>query len=266
MRIRSLGWAGLEIEAGGGRAVIDAVVDMAGLGKYVGPARTPLYAPESPVDLAMVTHLHADHTDATTLAATLAADGLLLRPAPMTGSPMERAATAAAEAGLAGHDLPTQVVQPWDTVERGPFRATAVPAVDGLGDNQVSWVLEADGVRIFHGGDTVFHGFWWTIAARCGPFDAVFLPTNGAICTFPNLVPASPLPADLTPQQAAVAAHLLNARLAVPIHYDAISAEGVYEQVDDPAGTFVAEAGRLGVTTQVLAPGEVLELTPAHAS
>ncbi|ONI88654.1 hypothetical protein ALI144C_06410 [Actinosynnema sp. ALI-1.44] len=263
MRIRSLGWAGLEIEADGRKAIIDAVADMAGLEKYVGPPLTPLLTPQGPVDLALVTHLHDDHTDPVTLATALAEGGLFLRPAPMTGGPLEVAGTAMAEAGLAKQNLVGRVVEPWDTVDRGPFRATAVPAVDGFGETQVSWVLEADGVRIFHGGDTVFHGFWWHIAMRCGPFDAVFLPTNGAVCTFPHRKPASPLPADLTPQQAAVAAHILGARLAVPIHYDAIQAEGVYEQVDDPAGTFVAEAGRLGVTTRVLAPGEVLELTPA---
>nr|WP_042189029.1 MBL fold metallo-hydrolase [Kibdelosporangium sp. MJ126-NF4]CEL18610.1 hypothetical protein [Kibdelosporangium sp. MJ126-NF4]CTQ98095.1 hypothetical protein [Kibdelosporangium sp. MJ126-NF4] len=265
MRIRSLGWAGLEIEADGHRAVIDAVTDMAGIDKYVGPPLTPLLTPEGPVDLAMVTHLHTDHTDAATLATALAGGGLFLRPAPMTGTALEVAFTAVAEAGLAERNLVGLVVEPWESVDRGPFRATAVPAVDGFGDPQVSWVLEADGVRIFHGGDTLFHGFWWHIAMRCGPFDAVFLPTNGAVCTFPHRKPASPLPADMNPQQAAVAANILTTRLAVPIHYDAINAEGVYEQVDDPAGTFVAEANRLGVATRVLAPGEVLDLVPAPA-
>src|SRR5881398_3583524 len=59
------------------------------------------------------------------------------------------------------------------------------------------------------------------IRMRCGPFDAVFLPVNGAVCEFPHRTPSSPLPADLDPEQAAVAAELLETPVAVPIHYDA---------------------------------------------
>ena len=33
---------------------------------------------------------------------------------------------------------------PWETVDAGGFRCTALPAVDGLGGPQVSWAVEAD--------------------------------------------------------------------------------------------------------------------------
>jgi len=267
MQVRSLGWAGIEIEVDGIRAIVDAVTDYGErMTALIGPPRTELLAPQAPAELALVTHLHADHTDAATIAAALtgAADGLLLRPHPDRGDAKETAGTAAAESGLTVHGVPTRFVEPWETVTRGPFTATAVPAVDGFGDPQVSWVIEANGYRIFHGGDTVFHGHWWRIASRHGPFDAAFLPVNGAVCNFPHRQPASLLPADLAPAQAAAAAHVLGVQLAVPIHYDAIHAEGIYEQVDDPAGSFVAEADRLGVRTRVLAPGETLDLTIAR--
>ena len=55
---------------------------------------------------------------------------------------------------------------PWETEEIGPFTITAVPAVDGFGDPQVSWVIAAAGRRILHAGDTLFHGSWWLIAGR----------------------------------------------------------------------------------------------------
>lgn len=93
----------------------------------------------------------------------------------------------------------------------GPFRVTAVPAIDGLGDPQLNWVVQADEQRAFHGGDTMFHGYWWLIARRFSPFDAVFLPANGAVVDAPHLQPPSPLPAAMTPRQEAVAAQLLDA-------------------------------------------------------
>lgn len=260
MRVRRLGWAGIEIEANGARAVIDAVTQWGQLTDFVGPPLTPLLPPTGPVDLAMVTHLHTDHTDAANIASSLRIGGGLLRPTPAVGEGNEVASTAAAEAELAMYGVPATVVQPWETVHAGPFAVTALPAVDGFGDPQVSWVVEADGRRIFHGGDTLFHGSWWLIARRYGPFDAVFLPVNGAVCNYPHLQPPSPLPADLTPEHAAVAANILRSRLAVPIHYDAIEAEGVYEQVDDPARTFLAAAKRTGLAAQILPVGEALDV------
>jgi L-ascorbate metabolism protein UlaG (beta-lactamase superfamily) len=97
---------------------------------------------------------------------------------------------------------------------------------------------------------------------RCGPFDAVFLPVNGATCQFPHRTPASPFVADLDPEQAAAAAAILEAPIAVPIHYDTIHAPPVYAQVDDPVGRFAAAAGD---RARVLAIGEELALGAATA-
>jgi L-ascorbate metabolism protein UlaG (beta-lactamase superfamily) len=185
---------------------------------------------------------------------------VLLRPAPARGSGLETAGTAVAEAGLAERSLRTTALEPWETVEAGGFRLTAVPAVDGFGDPQVSWVIEAGGKRILHAGDTIFHGSWWLIAMRHGPFDAVFLPVNGAVCDFPHRQPPSPLPASLDPRQAAVAARLLGARLAVPIHYDTLYKPPIYAQVEDPAGSFLREAAAERVDVTVVPTGGALEL------
>ena len=87
---------------------------------------------------------------------------------------------------------------------------------------------------------------------RCGTIDIAFLPVNGAVADLPHRQPPSPLPACLGPQQAAVAAALLRARLAVPIHYGAIHGPPVYAEVDDPAGAFASAAT---VPVQVVAPG-----------
>jgi L-ascorbate metabolism protein UlaG (beta-lactamase superfamily) len=247
MLIRRLGWAGIELEAEDQRLVIDPVIGFAELEQFVGPPLTPLPPPAGRVDIALVTHLHRDHADPDALRDV----PLVLRPEANDGEFLEIAATAAQEA------IGGTVVSAWDTLEAGPFSITAVPAVDGFGDPQVSWVVEADRKRILHCGDTLFHGSWWKIRLRCGPLDAAFLPVNGARCQFPHRTPASPFVADMDPEQAAAAAEILDVVVAVPIHYDTIHAPPVYAQVDDPAGRFAAAAG---TRAKVMAIGEELVL------
>ena len=141
----------------------------------------------------------------------------------------------------------------------GAFTATAIPAVDGFGDPQIGWIVEADGLRVSHHGDTLFHGSWWKTRMRLGAPDVAFLPVNGPLVSLPHRQPASPFNAVLSPAQAAAAAQLLGAGLAVPIHYDAIHHPPVYAQVDDPAGAFLARRRRCGVAARVRrAPGESL--------
>ncbi len=254
MQIRRLGFAGLQLTSGDSSIVIDLFTTMGSLHDFVGDAREPL-PPAEPAQLALVTHLHRDHADAAAIRAILLRPGgRVLRPAPMQGDGLETIACAEAEHELA--DLPQQVVHEWDTVEHGPFTITAVPAADGFGDAQLSWVVEADGTRILHAGDTLFHGWWWLIGMRLGQIDIAFLPVNGAVCDFPHRQPPSPLPACMDPAQAAAAAKLLKAGMAVPIHYGAIHHPPVYAQVDDAARAFAAEAENLGIEVQIVAPGD----------
>ncbi|GAA4533649.1 MBL fold metallo-hydrolase [Amycolatopsis samaneae] len=258
MRTRRLGWAGLEIEAGGERLVIDYVRDLSPL--FTGwQAGEGLTAPSGPVTAALLTHLHRDHTDAAALADVLTPGAPVLRPAPGHGDDVDNVTTLPAERELTRHRLTTEIVDPWSTHETGPFRVTAIPAVDGLGDPQLNWVVRADGQRIFHGGDTMFHGYWWLIARRFGPFDAVFLPANGAVVDAPHLQPPSPLPAAMDPKQAAAAAEILDARYAVPMHYEADQPDKVpgYVEVTDLETEFHTHAG---ARAHVLPVGEWLDL------
>lgn len=235
MRIRRLGWAGIEIESGEASVVVDHVLDWKSIEPFIGPPRTPLLPPDSPGNslAAFVTHLHTDHTDAAAIAAALREGASLHRPRVMAGEPLETGGVAAAELELAETEVDQVLIDEWETVESGPFVATAVPAVDGFGDPQISWVIEADGKRIIHAGDTLFHGSWWLIQMRLGPFDAAFLPVNGAITSFPHRQPASGIEASLNPEQAVAAARILGARRLVPIHYDGIREPPVYEQTGE---------------------------------
>jgi L-ascorbate metabolism protein UlaG (beta-lactamase superfamily) len=220
MGIRRLAWAGLEVDAEGETAVVDFVEDFSGLHGVDPPAGEIPPSPASGAAIAgLLTHLHRDHADVDALGRVLAPGAAVLRPEKGFGSEAELALIDGPESALEESSLPTRVVKPWETVEVGPFSFTALPAADGFGDPQVSWCIVANGSRILHAGDTPFHGWWWLSALRQGPFDVAFLPIGGAVVDLPPRQPPSPLPADMDPRQAAVAAKLLGAREVVPIHY-----------------------------------------------
>jgi L-ascorbate metabolism protein UlaG (beta-lactamase superfamily) len=260
MKITRLGWAGLELEAAGQLAVIDLLQDAAPMEQFMGRPRTPLPGPSrrGAAVLALVTHLHQDHADPEAIAAALAPDGVLLRPVADDGEFLEVAATADVERRLADLGIAQRAVAPWETVQVGPFRATAIPAADGFGDPQVSWVVEAGGTRILHGGDTLFHGWWWRVRMRLGALDYAFLPVNAPLVDLPHRQPGSPRGAVMTPAEAAAAAHILQAGESIPIHYDTIHNPPVYVQTEDAARHFLAAAAALGVSARVVAPGEVV--------
>lgn len=250
MRIRSLGWAGVEIEADGERVVIDPLDDpsavFAPLGELARECSPPdVIAPTPGAVVGMLTHLHRDHADATALTTALAPGAPVLEPCGYGGSGLEQAAVAQAEHELAAAGIERRPRQPWQSTSVGPFTLTALPAVDGAGDPQVSWLIEAGGKRVLHLGDTMFHCWWWRIHERFGAPDAVLAPINGARLTFPHRLPASPLPGVMEPEQAALAAELLRAERLIPIHYDGYSLQGIYEPVTDALERVSASSDRV---------------------
>ena len=120
----------------------------------------------------------------------------------------------------------------------GPFTITALPAVDGLGDPQVSWLVEAGGTASCTSAtrsSTATGGGW---PGATGRSTWCFAPINGPVVDFPHLQPPSPLAAAMEPEQAALAGELLGARTVVPIHYDGFGIDPWYRPVDDAAGRF----------------------------
>lgn len=258
LTVKRLGWASVEVGFGDQFLVVDLFLDNSPLEPFTGELREPLLAPERAGEAcaALVTHLHSDHADPAAIAAAVAPGAPVLRPTAASGEGLDTIAQLPAEQGFAELGLETEELEPWQERRIGPFTVTALPAVDGFGDPQVSWSIEAGGKRVVHMGDTIFHGSWWVIPMRVGPVDLALLPCNGPMVSLPHRQPASPYAAAMDPEQAATAAQLMGAPRAMPIHYDAIHSPPAYAQVDDPAGRFAAAARERGVEPVVIAAGE----------
>ena len=242
LQAERLTWAGVKLVAN------DTTV-------FVDPVGTDLWdgkAPEGLVQVtadtrrryALITHAHNDHFDVETLSAVLGDRGYVISP--------EGEATYIASRGL--RVIPASLFVP---VERGGFLFTAVPAEDGLGSEQVSWVITAPGgQRILHAGDTLWHGQWRLIGRQYGPFDVVFLPINAARM---GGDPPQETPFTMGPEQAVDAALILQAKKIVPIHYG-LNDPPHYVEVENALATLMAVAQRRGVLARHLKPGESLSL------
>ena len=269
MRLTWLGWAGAELEADGATVVVDPLHDARAVFAPFGersagtPAPAVVAARPGTAVAGLVTHLHRDHADATALAAALAPGAPVLEPLPGGGEAIEELALVQADHELTATGLERRRFAAWESATVGPFTLTALPASDGVGDPQVAWLVEAGDVRVLHLGDTMFHGAWWRIARRHGPFDVVLVPVNGAVVSFPNRVPASPLPVAMTPEQGAIAAQILGTRLAIPIHAEGYEIGGIYEPVADGAARFAGAAAERGVAARILSLGETIDVAPA---
>jgi L-ascorbate metabolism protein UlaG (beta-lactamase superfamily) len=152
--------------------------------------------------------------------------------------------------------LLTHILEPWTERQIGPFRITAAPAVDGVGDPQRTYIVEAGGFRILHAGDTMNHGYWWAIAQQAGPIDVAFMPINAPVVNLPHLQPPSPFHAVMSPEEAVVAATILGASTVVPIHYGDIKVPNAYEETENHISRFKSRAEKSGVRPYLPPEGE----------
>ncbi len=261
IRLRRLGWAGVEIEYDNQTLLIDYIQDTSPL--------VPLRSADEPFPQSsqpgaavgvLLTHLHADHADPGALSLALRKGAPIFRPAAATGVEADLELTRHAETQFADYELATEIVGDWEEHSIGPFRVFSAPAVDGFGDRQISWVVEFGNHRIIHAGDTMFHGYWWRIANKFGPFDLAFLPINGAVVEFPFLQPPSPLEAVMRPEEAAVAAQILKAKSVVPIHYQSLHRPPIYIETPNATERLSNKLSGMGIRVMLLEPGEWFEL------
>jgi L-ascorbate metabolism protein UlaG (beta-lactamase superfamily) len=249
LRAQKLAWAGVRLQLEKATLFLDPLMNP----DVWGPALKDELIPVDPVEgdrFVLVTHRHPDHFDPQTVRKALGDSGILVCDADV--------APLAAAAGFKA-----RVAPPYEPILLGDFTATAVPAVDGYGDPQVSWVVSGGDRRIIHCGDTLWHGAWWRIGRQLGPFDAAFLPINGA--RFEWRKPVSDVPAVMTPEQAVAAAVILGAQLVVPIHYGVTGAEG-YRELPHAEETLMEEAQKRNVNVEIVRPGEWLTWHPHAAS
>ena len=243
--IEKLAWAGIRLERGNVALFIDAIAPDAEHGQ---PG--PVLGTTKARSFALVTHHHGDHCDPVALKPVLGQSGYIV-----------------AEENVARlFDNRVDEVQPVRLYEPvflsrggGEFVAFAVPASDGFGHPQVSWVIDDGSHRFLHCGDTQWHGGFYDIGRAYGPFDVAFLPINGHRQHGGRYIEA-PEPMSLTPERAAEAARILGAKAVVPIHF---GSSGNPDYVEEPnaLARFVAASAKAGIAARPLAPGEMMALT-----
>jgi L-ascorbate metabolism protein UlaG (beta-lactamase superfamily) len=112
----------------------------------------------------------------------------------------------------------------------------------------LGYVVEAEGVRLYHSGDSLFYdGLVEQLGSE--PFDVLFLPINGRD-------PRRGVAGNMSAAEAVALATVVRPRYLVPHHYDMFTFNTV------PIGDFESEAASLpaGVIPKVLRCGERWEI------
>lgn len=211
MKIQKLNWAGLKLSVAGKIILIDAVEDFSYYFPVIGaPTQTPIaFAEENSADYVLFTHLHLDHFDVGTIKKCLKPEGKII----FCSELLPRVRKHFDSQIMVSLDLD-------EALAESGIHFKPVFAMDGIGDVQCSWIVEGDGVRIFHGGDTIWHNQFWRLGKENEGIDYAFLPANGVVVHFPMIgLDYSPVPASLNIREAFAAARLLKAKSLVPIHY-----------------------------------------------
>jgi L-ascorbate metabolism protein UlaG (beta-lactamase superfamily) len=242
MRIQRLSWAGIKVELGSTTLFVDAAMAEAG--------DVPLES-GTPNCNAVVTHHHSDHYDLKALQSVFNTGSLLI--CHQDVYPWLAPPAGAVRIQMVSHYQPLLLSR-----GSGEIVVTAVPAVDGFGHPQVSWVIDGGGKRILHCGDTLWHGHWWDIGRVYGPFDIAFLPINGARQVSGRFIDSG-FPMVLTPEQAASAGALLGAKRVCPIHYGRHEPP-IYLEVPEPESSFQAAAQKRETPVLSILPGEWVDV------
>jgi len=240
LEAQRLDWAGIHLRERGLSLFMDPWASPA---VWDGSWTTPIpdIVTEQPLNYVAVTHLHQDHFDFALIKKLLASGGSVICHEPMAASIASR--------GIAVRPVslfhPTTIGDP----VVGELTLVPIPAVDGAGDDQVSWIVVGGGRRILHAGDTLTHGSWWRFGQVYGPFDAVFLPINGASSRHPGQLAGSPL--TMPPEHAVSCALALRTRLLIPVHYG-IRGLSYYIEREDAVDVVRRLGASAGLTVQVV--------------
>ena len=250
MKITRLSWAGLLLESPSTTLYIDPLQNVENMEPFLGEPKFPIFpipAPQTGKANALITHIHQDHFDRPYLSALLQHNGELWGPAPVYDIALEMG-------------LNASLAKVYETFFIGDFHITAVPAVDWIGDEQISYVISDGKHTIFHGGDTNWHGYWWKIAQLFGPIDLTFLPVNGVVGAVPQVNPPSEMFGTMTPMQAVTATRILGASAIIPMHYAQFNNPPLYTQFPDIEQELDQSGAQQGISIRRLKDGEVIDL------
>jgi N-acyl-phosphatidylethanolamine-hydrolysing phospholipase D len=165
-----------------------------------------------PVDLVLVSHLHFDHLSLGSLA--MIEPKVRQAVLPPTGLRY-----------LTDFGFPALELQPWQSWEKNGLRVTAVPVAhvgyrygvdrEHMEEGFTGYVVEADGLKVYFGGDTAYdQRLFLETAARFPDIEVALLPIG-------PIEPRSFMRHYHTDPSEAVQAFVdLGARHMVPVHYD----------------------------------------------
>lgn len=214
-----LGQAGFALRAGGTTLLLDPF-----LARHPDRLSPAAFAPEQATGVAAIlcSHEHIDHFDAESLPALAAAspEARVVVPTPL----VERVTAL----GI----LPDRVIgaQPDEPFELDGVTIHPLPAVHGVDVadaysfgrelsgglyRYLGFVVEAEGLRIYHAGDTLADEELQDRLARLAP-DVALLPVNGR----DHYREAQNIVGNMGPREAVSFAATVGAGLLVPMHYD----------------------------------------------
>ena len=247
-----LGQSGLLVKSRWATVLIDPYLSESLTAKYAGTAKPHIRMTRCPVDPSLLTmidlvccsHKHSDHMDPVTLTAVLKSSpqAELVLPTALIG-----------HAGQIGIESDRLVGLNHGEVYENSEKKIAVRAIsaahEGLDQNELgeflylSFMLEMDGVKIFHSGDTVP---WEGQSEAVGEgVDVAFLPINGRDSS-------RGVPGNMTSDEAVEFAASLRARHVIPHHYDMFT----FNTVDVNEFTHAAKRLPVEVKPVILRCGE----------
>ncbi|MDP4086147.1 MAG: MBL fold metallo-hydrolase [Bacillota bacterium] len=227
MRIQRIQWAGILVENQGVVIMIDPIFNSYNPA-FFGDPHEKLYELSyfKKPDIIAITHLHSDHFDPVSIRRHFGENVKLIVPK-----------LCAEEVKGAGFNSVIGL-ESGENYKYKNIDIIAERSVDGLGDEQVSWIIRNNKQTLIHCGDTLWHGYWWKIVNKYGPIDVAFLPINSAIVNEDGMTPSAQ-PICMGPDQAIAAATILKTRVLVPIHYGTFNNPPIYNEITNPINRLI---------------------------
>jgi N-acyl-phosphatidylethanolamine-hydrolysing phospholipase D len=187
-----------------------------------------------PVDFAVLSHDHYDHTDVRSIRALAARGTRFIVPTGMG-------------ALLRDWGVESSELSWWESTRAGPLRVHCVPAQHFSGRTLADrnrrlwsgWVVEGETRRFYFAGDTAYFPGFAEVGARLGPADLAAVPIGA------YLPQAMMKPVHVTPEEALRGARDAGAKRILAMHFGTFDLAD--EPLHEPPARFRAEATRLGL-------------------